>query len=97
LKDVMIGAVNQNDFGWTPAESLGCRQAAKTPTDNNDTGQMVVHNFACFAKGARLLYANSHFWFTADTGSKRSNAKGRTGLCNTDLHDAVKPSARKSL
>ena len=44
----MIGAVNQNDFRGTPAESLGCRQAAKTPTGNYNSWQMLIHSFFSF-------------------------------------------------
>ena len=40
---MVIGAVNQNDFGWTPAESLACGEAAKTSTNDNHTWQMLIH------------------------------------------------------
>ena len=48
LKNVVIGAVNQNDFRGTPAESLGSRQAAKAPTDNNNTWHIFIHSFFSF-------------------------------------------------
>src|SRR5206468_1514963 len=47
LKQVVIGAVNQHDFGWSPTERFGCCQSPKTSAHNYNSWQMFfTHNLA---------------------------------------------------
>jgi hypothetical protein len=48
LKEVMIGAVNQEDLDGRPTEGFGSGQSAKTSAHNNNTRQMFVHIFSFF-------------------------------------------------
>jgi hypothetical protein len=48
LKEVMIGAVNQDDLDGRPTEGFGSGQSAKTSAHNNNTRQMFVHIFSVF-------------------------------------------------
>src|SRR6516225_6441164 len=48
LKEVMIGAVNQDDLDGWPTEGFGSGQSAKTSAHNNNTRQMFVHIFSVF-------------------------------------------------
>jgi hypothetical protein len=42
---MVIGAIDQNHFNRSPAESLGGRQAAEASTNDNNTWLMLIHLF----------------------------------------------------
>src|SRR6185295_11081094 len=44
LKQVVVGAVNQNDFGLSATKSLRGRQTTKASANNNNAWKMFGHN-----------------------------------------------------